>query len=161
MPTTASGHWYRTHVLRYLVALLNCRTRGNGFIPTLHVGILLHVYGLPFEARDPRPDCNVGNGILISHELATFEARIEHLVKSMSLFQIALFGIGRFAFVVLHKMMDLAEHGTGAAHLPHQPFDDAVAAFAGFGQQLAGLVREIDQNSRSEERRVGKDGRTW
>ena len=43
-------------------------------------------------------------------------------------------------------MVDLAEHGTGSAHLPHQPFDDAIAAFAGFGQQLASLVREIDQN---------------
>src|SRR5262245_20920201 len=63
-------HRHRTHVLRHLVTLLNCRTHRDGFVPAFHVWILLHVNGLPFEARDPRPDRNVGNGILIDDELA-------------------------------------------------------------------------------------------
>jgi hypothetical protein len=42
--------------------------------------------------------------------------------------------------------MDLAEHRARAAHLPHQPFDGAVARLAGLRQQLAALVGEIDQD---------------
>ena len=51
--------------------------------------------------------------------------------------------------------MHLAEHRAGAAHLPHQPFDHLVAAFAGLRHQLAGLVGEIDQDrARLHQRQV-------
>ena len=45
-------------------------------------------------------------------------------------------------------MVDLAEHRPGSSHLPHQPFEHAVARLARFRQQLSGLVGEIDHDRR-------------
>ena len=74
------------------------------------------------------------------------EPPVEHAVEPVRLFQIALLGVRRLARIVFGEVVDLAEHRAGAAHLPHQPFDGAIARLAGFRQQLAGLVGEIDQD---------------
>src|ERR1700704_6241339 len=92
----ASRHWDGTHILRHLVALLDCGARSDGFVPAFHVWILLQVDGLPFETGDPRPDRDVGNGILVGDELAIFETSIEHLIKPLPFFQVTLLGVRRF-----------------------------------------------------------------
>src|SRR6185437_6120800 len=111
-------HRDRAHVLGHLVALLHSRPRSDGLVPALDVGILLHVDGLPLEARDPRPDRDVGNRVIVGDEFAAFEARVEHLIEPVSFLEIAFLGVGRLALVVFHEVMHLAEHRTGAAHLP-------------------------------------------
>jgi len=60
--------------------------------------------------------------------------------------QVTLFRVGRLALVVFHEVVNLAEHRAGSAHLPHQPFDRAIALRAILGEQLAGLVGEVDQD---------------
>src|SRR5262245_40648263 len=68
-----SGQWqtcslfrdrYLADVLRHLVALLRRRLLGDGQIPALDVWILVQVDGLPLVAGDPRPDRDVGDGIV-------------------------------------------------------------------------------------------------
>src|ERR1700704_3885661 len=56
-----SGDRNLADVLRHLVALLNRRPLGDGRVPALHVGILVEIDGLPFVARHPRPDGDVGD----------------------------------------------------------------------------------------------------
>src|SRR6266508_6362364 len=98
------------HVLRHLVALLHGRAFGDGRVPPLHVGILVEIDGLPFVARDPRPDRDVGDRILIGDELAAREPAVEHAVEAVRLFQITFLRVGRLALVVFHEVMDLPEH---------------------------------------------------
>src|SRR4051794_13382296 len=74
------------------------------------------------------------------------EPAVEHAIEPVRLLQVALFRVGSLALVVFHEVMDLAEHRPRAAHLPHQPFDAAVAPLALGREQLAGLVGEIDEN---------------
>src|SRR5215467_8664659 len=71
-----SRQGYLAHVLGDLVPLLDRRPVGDRRVPSLHVGILVHVDRLPFEARDPRPDGDVGDGVVVGHELAPGEAPV-------------------------------------------------------------------------------------
>src|SRR3981189_191607 len=68
-----SGHRNLADVLRHLVALLDRRPLGDGGVPALHVRKRVEVDGLPFVARDPRPDRDVGNGIVVGDEFAIGE----------------------------------------------------------------------------------------
>src|SRR6476646_8871811 len=40
------------------------RARRDGFVPTPYIRALIQVDGLTFETRNPRPDRDVGDGIL-------------------------------------------------------------------------------------------------
>src|ERR1043165_9527904 len=61
-------------VLGNLVAFLHGRPRGDREIPALHVRILVHVYRLPLETRNPRPDRDVGDRVVVRHVLMLGEA---------------------------------------------------------------------------------------
>src|ERR1700680_4703460 len=74
----ASGYRNLAHVLRHLVALLNRRALGDGGVPAFHVRILVEIDGLPFVARDPRPDRDIGNRITVGDELVAGEPAVEH-----------------------------------------------------------------------------------
>src|SRR5215813_11265201 len=67
-----SSRWYRdlADILRHFVALLHRRPLGNGRVPPLDVGILAQVDRLPFIARHPRPNGDIGDGIVVGDELA-------------------------------------------------------------------------------------------
>ncbi len=143
-----SGNRNFTHVLRHLVAALHRRPLGDGRVPALDVGILVHVDRLPLVARDPRPDRDVGDRVVTGDEFAAVEPAVEHAVQAMRLLEVTLLGVRRLALVVFHEVMDLSQHRAGAAHLPHQPFQHAVARLAVLRQKLAGLVREIDHQRR-------------
>src|SRR6516165_104438 len=143
-PTNTLRNWNASDILRHLVALLHGRPLRNCYIPALDRGVFVEVDRLPFEARDPWPDCDVGDGIVAGYKLAVCEPPVEHAIQAMRLLEIALLGVGRLALVVFHEMVDLPEHRSRPAHLPHQPFQHAVAWLALLRQQLACLVREID-----------------
>src|SRR5579884_921471 len=104
-----SWHRHGTHVLRHPVTFLHRRTRGNGFVPAFHVWILLQINGLPFEPRDPRPDGNVGDGIIVGDKLTAAEPRVEHLVEPMRFLKKAFLGVRGFAFVVFDEVVHLTE----------------------------------------------------
>src|SRR3954451_13690696 len=65
----ASGHRNFADVLGHLVALLHGRALGDGRVPAFHVRILVEIDGLPFVARHPRPDRDVGDGVAVRDEL--------------------------------------------------------------------------------------------
>src|SRR5947207_5644278 len=78
-----AGLWGQRHfadVLGNLVAPLHRRSRGDRQVPALHIGVLVHVDRLPLEARDPRPDRNVGDRIVVRHVRAVGEAPVEHAI---------------------------------------------------------------------------------
>jgi hypothetical protein len=89
--------------------------------------------------------CDIGDGIVICNELPSFQPAIENLIEAVRFFKIELLGIRRFARIVLQKVMHLSEHRAWAAHLPHQPFNHAIAGFTGLRQQLAGFIGEVYQ----------------
>src|SRR6476659_4758553 len=64
-----SGHWNLADVLRHLVALLDRRALGDGGVPALHVRKRVEIDRLPFIARDPRPDGDVGDGIAVGDDV--------------------------------------------------------------------------------------------
>src|SRR5262249_58465008 len=68
-------------VLRHFVALLNRRPFGNARVPPRHVGILLEIDGLPLVARDPRPDGDIRDGIIVGDEFAPCQPRVEHAIE--------------------------------------------------------------------------------
>src|SRR5262249_24182821 len=109
---TRSSSRYRNlaDVLRHFVALLNRRPFGTVRVPPRHVGILLEIDGLPFVARDPWPDGDIGDGVIVGDEFAPREPAVEHAIEPPRFLEITLFGIGRFALVVFHEMVDLPEH---------------------------------------------------
>src|SRR5439155_10794682 len=135
-------------VLWHFIALLHRRSVGNRRVPPLDVGVLVEIDGLPFVARYPRPDSNIGNGVTIGDELAVREPAVEYAVEPVRLLEKTFLRIGRLALVVLHEMVDLAEHGPGPAHLPHQPLEHAIAGLARFRQQLSRLVGQVDHDRR-------------
>ena len=115
-------------------------------VPALDVRIAVEIDGLPFVARHPRPDRDVGDRIGVGDQFVVGKPPVEHAIEPVRLLQIAFLRIRRLARIVFGEVMHLAEHRPRAAHLPHQPFDGAVARLAGLRQQLAGLVGEIDQD---------------
>src|SRR5215472_5026324 len=74
-------YWNLADVLGHFVALLNRRPFGNARVPPRHVGILLEIDGLPLVARDPRPDGNIGDGIIVGDEFAPCEPAVEHAIE--------------------------------------------------------------------------------
>ena len=59
--------------------------------------------------------------------------------------------LGRLTLVVFHKVMDLAEHRAGSAHLPHQPFEHAIMS----GSRLRSEVTRPTSNKREVEHGAG------
>src|SRR3954462_4717801 len=126
----ALGHGNVTSRLGNVVTPLNGRTPGDRLVPALHIRVLFEIDCLPFEARDPGPDRDVGDRVVVRHEFALGQAAVEDAVETMRLLGEALFGIGRLTLVEAQEVMSLPQHRADAAHLPHQPLEDAIARLA-------------------------------
>ena len=63
-PLSNSRHRNFTDVLRHLIASLHGRAPGDSRVPALHVRIGVEIDSLPFVARDPWPDGDVGDGVV-------------------------------------------------------------------------------------------------
>ena len=75
------------------------------------------------------------------------EAAIQHAVEPSRLRHKALQAVGAVLFVLQrNEVMNLPRHRPKAAHLPHQPFIDGDALDQRRGQELAGLLAEIEQD---------------
>jgi hypothetical protein len=98
-----SRHRNFTDVPRHLIAPLHGGAPGDNRVPTLHVRIGVEIDSLPFVARDPWPDGDVGNGVVIGYKFVLGEPAVEHAVEPMRLFEIALFGVGRLPLLYLTK----------------------------------------------------------
>src|SRR6266536_5975736 len=148
MTRSSRRYWNLTDILWHFVTFLPGGALGNGRVPPLHVRIFVEVDRLPFVARHPRPDCDIGDGVIVDDEFAIGEPAVEHAVEPVRLLEKALLGVGGLALVVFHEMVDLAEHRTGSSHLPHQPLERAIAWLTRLRQELSGLLREIDHERR-------------
>src|SRR5580700_9835448 len=109
-----SRHRNFANVLRHLIAPLHGGAPGDNRVPALHVRISVEIDSLPFVARDPWPDGDVGDGVVIGDEFVLGETAVEHAVEPMRLLEIPLFRVGRLTLVVFYKVMDLAEHRAGS-----------------------------------------------
>jgi hypothetical protein len=76
------------------------------------------IYSWAFVARDPWPNGDVGDGVVVGDEFVLGEPAVEHAVEPMRLLEIAPFRVGCLTLIVFHKVMDLAEHRAGSTHLP-------------------------------------------
>src|SRR5262249_27421513 len=129
-PLSNSGYRNFANVLWHLIAPLHGGGPCGNTVPALHVCIGVEIDSLPFVSRDPWPDGDVGDGVGVGDEFVLGEPAVEHAVEPMRLLEIPLFRVGRLTLVVFHKVMDLAEHRAGSAHLPHQPFEHAIVPLA-------------------------------
>ena len=59
-----------------------------------------------------------GDGIIVGQEFAVGETAVEDAVETVRFLEIAFLGIGRLALIEADEVVDLAEEGTDAAHLP-------------------------------------------
>ncbi|CAM2168521.1 hypothetical protein BLAT2472_10893 [Burkholderia latens] len=101
------------------------------------------------EVAHPREDRDVGDRVRIAHHpVAVREMRVEHAEQPLRFGDVT---VARTLVLVVAarefmEEADLAEHRTDAAHLEHHPLDRLVAARQILRDQLARLVREIDQD---------------
>src|SRR6266852_8665249 len=94
-----SRHWYFLHLLGHVIALSHGRAIGDRYVPAFDVGELVEIDGLPFEARNPRPDRNVGHRIVVGNEFMVGKPTIEDAIEAHGFFEIARLGIGRLTLV--------------------------------------------------------------
>src|SRR5262249_964614 len=81
--------------------------------------------GLPFEPRNPRPNGNVGNGIIARYIFRLAEPLVEYAPQPAGFLGIALLCVHALARIEFHEMVNLAEERSRAPHLQHQPLDHA------------------------------------
>jgi hypothetical protein len=71
---------------------------------------------------------------------------VEHAVEPPGLFLIALDGVGDLRRRVAEEHIGLSLHGPDAAHLEHQPLQHPRARQRLARQQLARLLRQVDED---------------
>src|SRR5580704_4038513 len=91
-PCSAANSRHRNfaNILRHLIAPLHGGAPGDNRVPALHVRIGIEIDSLPFVARDPWPDGDVGDGVVIGDEFVLGEPAVEHAVEPMRLFEVAV-----------------------------------------------------------------------
>jgi hypothetical protein len=74
------------------------------------------------------------------------QVTVEHLEQTAPLLLVALYGRRDLLGEVAVEDVGLPHHGADAAHLEHQPLDGLGAALGILRQQLAGFLRQIEQD---------------
>src|SRR3954454_24293634 len=133
-------------LLRHVVALPDGWTLGHRFVPALHVRVLIEIDALPCEARDPGPDRDIGDRVVVRHERALGQAAVQDAVQTARLLGEAVLGIRGRALVEVEEMVRLPQHRANPAHLPHQPLKDAIAGLALARDPTPRLVCQVDQD---------------
>ena len=123
-----SRHRNFANILRHLIAPLHGGAPGDNRVPALHVRIGVEIDSLPFVARDPWPDGDVRDGVVVGDEFVLGEPAVKHAVESMRLLEVALFRVGCLTLVVFHKVMDLPNIGPGPpiCHISHSSTRNAL-----------------------------------
>ena len=99
---------------------------------------------MAFVAPGPGDDGEVGDGEVAGDVFGLGEAAVEDAVEAGGFLFVALEAVFAVLFVDGEEVVDLAEHGAEAAHLPHEPFEDGDLAAQVLGQELAGLLAEVE-----------------
>src|SRR6266446_8885972 len=110
------------------------------------MGEVVEILTLAGVWHDPRIRGHVGNGIVAGKEFAVREPLIQHRVQPVGLLDVALDRVGNFFWRVLKEVMVLAGHWSETAHLPEQPLERLDPAIQLGGDELSGLLSEIEQN---------------
>src|SRR5260370_15878886 len=110
------------------------------------MGEVVDIMTLAGVWHDPRIRGHVGNGIVAGKEFAVREPLIQHRVQPVGLLDVALDRVGNFFRRVLKEVMVLAGHWSETAHLPEQPLERLDPAIQLGGDELSGLLGEIEQN---------------
>src|SRR5262249_52677902 len=136
----------RVDRLRQLVNLHGRGPRLDRLEPALEVGEVLELLALPLPRHDPRIARHVGDRVFAGDEIAAGELLVEHAIEPVDLVDVALGRVGNPLGGVVGEVVVLPAHRPKAAHLPEQPLDGLVALARVGGEELAGLLGEIDQH---------------
>ena len=101
---------------------------------------------VPLVARHPGISGDVGDGVFAAQERLLFQMGIEHAVQTPRLLAVALDAVGHLDLGGAQEVVRLAEHRAHAAHLEHQPLQHFVLAAHVFGDELARLAGEVQQD---------------
>ncbi len=136
----------RVDVLGERIGALDRRPLVNGVEPPLEIRKILKPLTLSFIGDDPGIGGHIRNGVLSSDEGTVSQTPIEHTVQPVGLFHVAFDRIGNFLGRVVREMMVLPGHGPEPAHLPEQPLKNVGPPAQITRHELAGLLREINQD---------------
>ncbi|KAG1252316.1 hypothetical protein G6F68_011843 [Rhizopus microsporus] len=137
----------RIHLLAQGVGALGGRARGDRFMPALQVRERGKIDGDLGVGADPRVAGHVGDGVFItSQEGVLGQALVHHPVQAAHLVVIALDRIRDLLRRVHIEVTHLAAHRAQTGHLPEQPFQGGDAAARVAGQELAGLLGQVQQD---------------
>ena len=105
--------------------------------------------GLFAQASHPGENGDVADGVVAAHyEVAPGQPALQHAEQADRLGAVALLRVRVSALVcgVNEEVLVLAEHGSDMANLEKDPLDAFIALDGVCGQELAGLLRQIDQD---------------
>src|SRR2546421_5573228 len=131
---------------RYVPPRLYRRPRADERQPALEARELGHTDTGPLVARYPRPQCHVRNRVLPRDVLVTRKLPVEHPEQARHLALIALDHRLDFLREVAEEHVRLPHHRTDPGHLEHEPLKHAAAAVHVPGQELTGLLGQINQD---------------
>jgi hypothetical protein len=107
---------------------------------------VLELLALAFVRHDPGIDRDVGDRIVPGDEGAIGQAPVQHAIEPVHLVTVAVHRILQLFHRVIVEVIVLAGHRPEVAHLPEQPLGGLGARAQVARQELAGLLREIEQH---------------
>lgn len=107
---------------------------------------ILDLLALTLIWHDPGIDRHVGNRVIATDVFAIGQPMIQDTIETIGLVHVAIDRVLNLFDGIAREMMVLSRHRPETAHLPHQPLDDIEAFPRLYRQELAGLLRQINQN---------------
>ena len=101
---------------------------------------------MPFVARDPGIDGDVGDRILVGEALVLGEMAVHHAVQPLRFLAVAFAAVRDLVLLRAHEVVRLAEHRPDAAHLEHEPLQRDVLVTYRARQKFAGLAGEVNED---------------
>ena len=127
----------------------------DGGEPAGEVGQALERDARPLVGAHPRPVGDVGDRVVAGEVLVARELAVEHLEQATRLALVAVDRVGDPLRRVLGEVMVLPGHRAEPAHLPEQPLQRLDPAAQVGGNELPGLVGEVEQDRPGLEHRQG------
>eukprot|EP01022_Parablepharisma_sp_SALTPOND_P027435 TRINITY_DN665_c0_g3_i1.p1 TRINITY_DN665_c0_g3~~TRINITY_DN665_c0_g3_i1.p1 ORF type:complete len:1952 (-),score=631.07 TRINITY_DN665_c0_g3_i1:246-6101(-) len=137
------------------------RTRHEGFQRARHVGEVLEADQLARfveadEVADPREGGDIGDGVGVAGQPCVLgQALVHHGQQTARFIDVAVTRALVFVFLAGEAVEEaqLAKHRTDAAHLEHHPLDHLVTLGGILGDELAGLLGQVQQDRARFEQR--------
>ncbi|CFM29709.1 Uncharacterised protein [Bordetella pertussis] len=135
------------------VGALRGRAGADGLEPALEVRKLVQVLALALVRHDPGIGRHVGDRVVAGDELALRQLAVEHAIQAVGFLDVALDGVGDALGRIGREVVVLAGHGAQSAHLPEQPLQHVGAPAQVGGDELAGLLGQVQQDGAGLEQR--------